>query len=203
MRFRFFRSEKIPVPAAKTGDEPVGIDAEGKRVEPLIDARRLSALALRRELLNWRDDAHTDITLATATLHIELMKRIDERLEEKGLIGRLFMELFADPANKLLLKKTIQRIAKPMHACLSRLEASLAVLAEKSVYRPPMQSAFGRKRLETMDVFLSKLQVKSSARDEIAHALKGWLLGPDGLAAELREQATHMCNQLIQESQKC
>ena len=202
MRFRLFRSTEPPTPAAQSEGNPVGADIKEQRIEPLINAHHLSALALRRELLDWRDDAHVDITHATAALHAELIKCVDERLTEKGLIGRLFMELFADPANKLLLKETIQRITKPTHACLDRLEASLTTFAQKSAHHPPLQPTFDRKRLETMDVFLSGLKVKSSARDEIAHALKGWLLGPEGLAAELREQATRKSNQLIQESRK-
>ena len=202
MRFRFFRSTETTAPTAKTGGDPILADVEEKRVEPLIDAHHLSALALRRELLDWRDDAHTDITYAMETLHHKLMKCVDKKLEEKGLIGRLFTELFADPANKLLLKETIQQIAKPTDACLGRLEAALAVIIKKGAYLRPLQLSFDRKHLETMDVFLSKLQVKSSARDEIANTLKVWLLGPSGLAAELRDQATHMTNQLMQESQK-
>ncbi|QXL84639.1 hypothetical protein [Comamonas sp. NLF-1-9] len=202
MRFRLFRSKEAPAPAAQPGVDPVGANAKEERIEPLINAHHLSTLALRRELLDWRDEAHMDITHAAVTLHAELIKCVDKRLNEKGLIGRLFMELFADPANKLLLKGTIQRITKPMHACLDRLEASLAMLAQKSAHRLPLQPTFDRKRLETMDFFLSGLKVKSSARDEIAHALKGWLLEPGGLAAELRDQATRMSDQLMQESKK-
>ena len=202
MRFRFFRSTEIPVPAAKTGDDPVLADVEGKRVEPLIDAHHLSALALRRELLDWRDDAHTDITLTAKALHYELMNYFDKKLEEKGLIGRMLKELFAGPASKILRKETIQRIENPMHPCLYRLEATLAMIIKKGAHRRPLQLSFDRKRLETMDVFLSKLQIKSSARDDVAKKLNDWLLGPGGLAAELRDQATRMSNQLMQKSQK-
>lgn len=165
-------------------------------VEPLTDPDALSSLAFRREVLDWRDTAHADITQTLINLHQQFGVHIDRRIEELGLLDRLF----GDAADKALQYEFILRIEKPLRALLYRLEAALTSLSQPEVFAQKEPFAFCTKPIAIRRSCLGDLGFSSP---EISDRLQPWILGPDGLAAQFRDQATDIAKRLLQEKQAC
>ena len=168
-------------------------------IASLVDPGHLSFLAFQRQVLDWRDNAHAEITSTMADLCRTFADHIDRKLEGLGLLG----QFFPDPADEVLQHELILRIQEPINACLYRQEAALASITEKEAHTPKGSLSFRRERLITEDTYLSGLKFNSSDRAKIVQKLQAWILGPHGLADEFRDQTTRMADRLIQERHAC
>ncbi len=139
------------MPADQTGTE--------RTVEPLMALSSLHNLAFQRKVLDWRDNAHADMTMTMGTLYRAFIDHIDRRLQHERLLDvGLYGRLFPIPADEAL-------------------------------------------QHELTHTYLHGLKFKPSEREMMVQNLRAWMLGPDGLSANFRNQATHIANQLTQISE--
>jgi len=182
--------------ADEISDPPVAASATEPPMEPLLDIRRLSPLAFQRKVLDWRDEAHVDITLTMTTLHQTFRNHIDRRLKEAGPLGRFF----GRPADEVLQHEFTLRLQQTMNSCLSRLETSLTALAKEQAPTQAGHLHFRKELLIAEHTHLRGLKFKPSEHKTLLRELETWMLGSRGLVAEFRDQATHMAERLTQET---
>lgn len=198
----FFRQEEPAVDGATTEVEqsPPEIAAPTEVIiAPLMDAGTLPALVARRKVLDWRDNAHVDIARTLKGLLGGLTAEIDRQLDSMGL----FDSLFAQPAYEALRVEIVLRIEKPMCQYLQRQQAELRALATSMASGLKKPLAFSTFTLTAGPDGLVGLDFKPSEREAIVNDLRDWMLGPFGVAADLRNQASTMANTVMREVQTC
>lgn len=184
-------TEKEKTPRSAAPAEPA--------VEPLLKPERLAYLAFQRTVLDWRDNAHAEILSAMVTLHREFTRYIHYQLDDMGV----FRGWFADPADEVLAPEFAQQIQAPMSACLRRQEAALNAIAAKEASGQENLVHFRTVELATGCACLTGLDFKPSAHKAMIEKLHAKLLGTNGIAPDLCNQATHLATQMIQERHAC
>lgn len=81
---------KVP----EAGQAPV----DTEQIKSLVVPGNVEYLAFRREVLDWRDNFHTHVTLTSISLHEEFVQWIDAKLDEVGFIRQLITK----PASEVL-----------------------------------------------------------------------------------------------------
>lgn len=168
-------------------------------VKPMTNPDVLVSLAFQRRVLDWRDNAHADITRSMTNLCQAFSSHVDSTLGKAGLLD----DLFSDTADKALLHEFIRQVEEPMHAHLDQQETALTSLVKQEMPAYKESVAFRKRRLgaEAFCSYFCDLRFKTSERENIIRRLEIWMLGSDGLAAEFRKQATQMADKLIKERQ--
>lgn len=182
------------MPTAKSPAAPVP-----EPLPPLVDTGKLDDLIFRREVLDWRDNFHAQVTLTTLALHKKFIKRIDAELNEVGF----FRQLITRPAREVLQLPFIREVKFPLNSSLKREEEKRAARTDESAGLWKFKISFKKPWPEFECNCLGDIGFKPKNRDAILARIETLLLGDNGIAAGYREQATHIARKLIEEKQPC
>lgn len=168
-------------------------------IESLVDPAKLEYLAFRRQVLDWRDGFHTQVTITLLNLRSQFATHIDEELDKVSI----FRQLFAKPANEVLHDAFIRSLWVPFYSWIKAEESQLGSQAEKWGAGDQRNLAFTIELSDAEKYSLGDTRFKPKNRDQIIGDLETLLLGKEGLAEIYCAQATHLARQLTEEMSLC
>lgn len=163
-------------------------------VESLIDPEKLQLLAFQREVMNWRDNAHANLTLKIIELNNKFIRYIDAELEEVNL----FRRMVSIPADEVLQHKFIREFRMPLIASLHEEETNLAAHEENGLCNKKLKLIFDKNRLKSECACMNGVGFKPSNRLKIIRHMNELIFGEYGLVENFREQVTCMADRLIE-----
>ncbi len=167
--------------------------------DSLVDSRKLDCLAFRREVLDWRDNFHAQVTLTASALHEEFIQLIDAELNEVAF----FRQLIARRASEVLQGPFVREVRVPLYSSLRQEEKKRATLDDKSTSHWQFNFTFKMQWSDSECDCLGDIGFKPTNREVIVSRIETLILGDEGIAATYREQATRLARQLIEEKQPC
>lgn len=168
-------------------------------IPPLVDPSNLFSLAFRREVLDWRDNFHVQVTLMVSALHEKFIHRIDAELNKVGF----FRQLNTRSAREVLQGPFTQEVRVPLYSSLKLEEENRAAEADKTTAQWQFKFSFKMQWPESECDCLGDIKFKPTNRDAIILAIEAMMFGDSGVAAAYRDQATLIARKLIEEKQPC
>lgn len=181
-------------PGPEVGDAPLGLPLEPS-IKSLVDPLKLDRLVFQRDVLTWRDRAHARMHGDLQRLHRTFSAHIDTEMKRTGILEKIF----AKPADEVLREAFAQQITGPLQASLARERDALAAcMATRGGYSSDTDGVLGGGLAETDCAWLQPLAFKPSKHPEITQVIHTWLLGSDGIAAQLHMQITRIADELTE-----
>lgn len=163
-------------------------------VESLVDHNRLSEMAFRREVLDWRDNFHANVTTTISRLQDTF---IEEMHAELGNM-KLFRKLLSRPSDEVLQGSFIRLVRQPLIAALREEEVKLEACVQKWGSFGRADLAFDTRRLSAECISLHDVGFKPSNKSLISMRVQTLMLGPAGVAEHFRDQALHVSRKLLE-----
>lgn len=185
--------DEVSKKQSETGREP-GAPTVAAPVESLVDFKKLPDLAIRREVLDWRDNFHANVTLTVVRLQEIFIQQIFADLENTNL----FRKLVARPSNEILQESFVRMVRLPLIAAIREEETKLNVTAAKLGSFGKADLSFDLSKLDSECASLHDVRFKPSNKELILSRVQTLLLGPAGLAEQLRDQGVHFSRKLLE-----
>jgi hypothetical protein len=179
------------------GLESVAPTAAGVVVESLVDFNKLPNMAFRREILDWRDNFHADVTITISRLQESFVQQVRDELGDTSL----FRKLITRPTDEVLQDIFIRIVRWPLVTILRKEEAKLNASAEKWDLIGKVNLVFDIRRLNAECAILHDLGFKPSNKNLILSRIQTLMLGPAGLAEHFRDQGLHLSRKLLEEKE--
>lgn len=183
----------------KVPEEAGPTPADTEQIKSLVDPGNVEYLAFRREVLDWRDNFHTHVTLTSFSLYEEFVQWIDKKLDEVGFIRQIITK----PASEVLQGQFIRAVRVPLYSSLIREEEKRAAMSDVLGSRWQFNFRFKMQWPDSECDCLRDIGFKRANRKAIHSKIEALVLGENGVAAGYREQATHIARRLIEEKQAC
>lgn len=180
-----------------TAESPASED--GERIDSLVDPGKLDYLAFRREVLDWRDEFHAQVTQRVSNLHDAFIQRIDSELDEVGF----FRQLITKSASEVLQGAFIREVRVPLFSSLRQEEEKLAAHAGKWTLPGQLNFTFKKDWSNSECDCVGDIGFKPTNREAIHTRIKSLMLGDIGIAETYCSQATRLARQLIEEKPSC
>ncbi|MBL8328391.1 MAG: hypothetical protein JNJ71_06035 [Rubrivivax sp.] len=182
-------------PTSQSADD----SPDAKPAQPLeavaseVDPQQIARLRFRREVLDWRDEFHFNVTESACQAHNCLTERVDRELADIGIWRRLLTK----PSNEVLETHIWVCVRSPMTRALQQEVAALRqrlktwfpendVSADISLMWPKLE----------WDTRLS-LKFHSDNRLRILAVLRELTLGNNGIADRHRRWATEYASKIL------
>ena len=166
-------------------------------VKSLVDFDKLPFLAYRREVLDWRDTFHANVTMTVTKSLDAFVRDMDEELAEVSL----FRSVFTRPADEVLESSFRRDIRLPLIKALRQEEARLSVSAQIWANFVSADLAIDTRRLNPGCASLHGIAFKAANRNLIKSRIQDLLLGPGGIAEDFREQGLQIARRLLENTQ--
>jgi hypothetical protein len=166
-------------------------------VESLVDLDKLPYLAYRREVLDWRDTFHAKVTITVTKSLDSFVRHMDEELAEVSL----FRSVFTRPADEVLESNFRRDIRMPLINVLQQEKAGLSAAAQKWANFASVDLAIDTSSLNPGCASLYGIGFKPANRNLIKSRMQDLLLGPAGIAEDLRDQGSHISRKLLENTQ--
>jgi hypothetical protein len=197
----FLPGREAPVEAltlkGRVSADSIAATAPDSTVESLVDFKKLPDMAFRRDVLDWRDNFHANITSTLVTLHDRFIRLVDNKLDNTNL----FRKLITRPADEVLQDDFVLDIRMPLIMALRKEEEKLTACAQKWGLIGEIDFSFDTHRLRAECVSLNDIGFKQSNRSLIVSRMQNLMLGPLGIAENLCEQGLHMSRKLMENKQ--
>ncbi|MBS7780082.1 hypothetical protein [Acidovorax sp. CCYZU-2555] len=178
----------------ESGSETVAGTLADTPVESLVDFNKLPDLAFRREVLDWRDNFHANVTLTVARLEELFIEQMHAELGNTSL----FRKVIARPSDEILQDSFVRLVRVPLIAVLRQEEAKLKASAQKWALLGKVDLAFDLRRLNAECATLHDLGFKTSKRNLILSRIQTLMLGSAGIAEHFRDQGQHLSGKLME-----
>lgn len=163
-------------------------------VESLVDVNKLPDIAFRREVLDWRDNFHANVTITLSRLHVIFVQHVCAEIGNTSL----FRTLITRPTDEVLQDSFERIVRSPLIATLREEEVKLKVCAQKWGFFGNSDLTFDIGRLNAECLSLHDVGFKPSNKDLIVSRLQALILGPAGLAEHYRDQALHLARKILE-----
>lgn len=178
----------------EAGCEPVAPTSARMPVESLVDFNKLPDLAFRREVLDWRDNFHADVTITVARLQDTFIQQIHAGLGNTNL----FRQLFARASDEILHDSFVRIVRLPLIVALRKEEAKLNTIAQKWSLFSKVDLVFDIRRLNAECASLHDVGFKPSNQNLILARIQTLMLEPAGVAEHFRDQGLHLSRKLLE-----
>jgi hypothetical protein len=196
-------------PGDETGDEAVDfrgtttaldvLSPSEPPIESLVDFGKLPDMAFRREVLDWRDNFHANVTNIITELQKAFVHQMDSELGDTSV----FRKLITRPANEVLQDSFVRIVRMPLITALRKEEANLSACAQKWALFGKADLAIDIRMLNSECASLHDIGFKPSNRSLIESRIQALLLGPEGLAKHFRDQGLHLSRKLMEAKESC
>lgn len=187
-------AETVPQPSSEVEPSLAADILALPPVEPLVDSSKLPDLALRREVLDWRDDFHAEMTSAVAGLQDAFIQLIDAELARANLLRKVLPRA----AHEVLQDGFVRIVRLPLIAALRQQEATLNAMAGRWALFGQVDLAFDVRTLEAECASLADLGFKHSNRALMLARVEALMLGTGSVAEQFREQGRELCRKLLE-----
>lgn len=177
----------------EAGSQPVPPIPAEMPVESLVDFNKLPDLAFRREVLDWRDNFHADITITAARLQDTFIQQMHTKLDSSNL----FRKLVPRASDEVLQDSFVSIVRLPLIVALHKEESKLKICAEKRALFGKVDLVFDILRLNAECAILHEVGFKPSNRSLISSQIQTLMLGPAGIAEHFRDQGLHLFQTLL------
>lgn len=166
-------------------------------VQSLVDFNKLPNMAFRREILDWRDNFHADVTITISRLQGNFNQHVRDELGNTSL----FRKLITRSTDEVLQDIFIRIVRLPLVTLLRKEEAKLKASAEKWDLIGKVNLVFDLRRLNAECASLHDLGFKPSNKDLILSRIQTLMLGSAGLAQHFCDQGLHLSRKLLEEKE--
>jgi len=160
-----------------------------------VDPRQIEGLRFRREVLDWRDEFHFQVTEAASQASKTLAEQVEHELANMNFLR---LRLFTKPASEVLEGHIEAYIRLPMR---QTTQIQQYALRQRLLTWPPhrQESATMRDMWHKLE-WDNRLALKFTAdnRERILTVLGEMLLGEHGLADRHRQWATQFADQFLE-----
>jgi hypothetical protein len=163
-------------------------------IESLVDFNKLPNMAFRREVLDWRDNFHADVTITVAVLQNTFVQQVYTELGNTSL----FRKMVTRPTDEVLHDHFVRFVRWPLIDVLRKEEAKLNASAEKWALFGKINLAFDIRRLNVECASLHDIAFKPSNKNLILSQIQTLMLGSAGLAEHFRDQGLHLSRKLVE-----
>lgn len=196
-------------PGAKPEDESIHLLAAAEApeaaglaelpVESLVDIQKLPYMAFRREVLDWRDNFHANVTNTITRLQDSFIREMDVELGNTNM----FRKLITRPASEVLQDGFVRMVRMPLITALRKEEAALNAYAQKWALFGKVDLEIDIRVLNSECDGLKHIGFKPSNRDLLVSRIQALLLGPGGTEEYFREQGLHISRKLLEAKAPC
>lgn len=172
---------------------PATVLAEPTPVESLVDEKKLSMLAFRRDALDWRDNFHVNLLSSLRTSHDAFVQQVQVDLANTSL----FRVLIARESDQVLQDSFTRLVRLPLMTALRDEEAKLEICAVKWGVYGKADLTFDVSALDAECASLRDIGFKPSNRDQILSRCHDLILGPVGLMTVFGDQGLRLSRKLI------
>lgn len=187
-------TEGMQPPDLKTLTAPP--NGSASEVVSEVDPRQLEALRLRREVLDWRDEFHFQVTETACQARKALAGQVEHELANMNFLRH---RLFTKPASEVLKSHIESRVQSPMRSTTQREQAALR---QRLVAWAPHRRETASIQVEWLKLeWDARLALKFTAKNRmlILTVLDELILGESGLADRHRQWATQYASQILEE----
>lgn len=198
----FFPSSDKKAESAEQGgatskdSKTTGTDPTGTTIESLVDESKLTGMAFRRDVLDWRDNFHANLMIDLSSLHDAFAQQVLVELANTSL----FRKLVTRESDQVLQDSFTQLVRLPLIATLRNEEAKLNTCAIKWGVFGKADLTFDVAALGTECASLQGIGFKPSNKDQILSRCQELILGPAGLAIVFRDQGLQLSRKLMDTS---
>ncbi len=192
--FRADDSDRVSKELNEVGYEPIAPDSVQKPVESLVDFNKLLDLNFRREVLDWRDNFHAEVTITIARLRDMFIQQIHTELGKTSL----FRKLVARASDEILQDSFVRIVREPLIEILRKEESKLNASAAKWNLFDKVDLVFDIRRLNAECASLHDVSFKPSNKNLIESRIQALLLEPAGIAEHFRDQGVHLSRKLLE-----
>lgn len=175
-------------------EQSVAVTPADTPVESLVDLNKLPDMAFRREVLDWRDNFHANVTTTVSRLQGTFVDQIHIELGSTSL----YRKLITRPTDGVLQDLFVSIVRLPLIMAVRQEEAKLNACAKKWELFGKADLVFDVRRLNAECVSLHDVGFKPSNKNLILLRLHTLMLGPAGVAEHFRDQALHLSRILLE-----
>lgn len=163
-------------------------------IESLVDVSKLPDMTFKREVLDWRDNFHSNLMITLTRLHDSFAQQVQDELTDTSL----FRKLVSRKSDEVLQDSFIRLVRWPLITAIRKEDIKLNACARK-------WGVFGKADLE-FDISalshectrsLNDIAFKPSNKDLILSCSQELILGPAGLVAIFRDQGLQLSRKLM------
>jgi hypothetical protein len=182
-------TDDVPPPGLKTQSAPE------PEIASEVDIRQIEGLRFRREVLDWRDEFHFQVTETASQAMKTLSEQVDHELANMNFIR---LRLFKKPASEVLEGHIEFCVRSPMTRVTQFEQAALR--RRLLVWLPHRQASPSIRVMWPKLEWDTGLALKFTAdnRQQILTVLRELTLGEDGLADRHRQWATQYASHLLE-----
>jgi hypothetical protein len=162
-------------------------------IESLVDVRRLPDMAFKREVLDWRDNFHTNLMITLSRLHDSFAQQVQVELADTSL----FRKLVSRKSDEVLQDSFIRLVRWPLITAIRKEDVKLNACTKKWGVFGKADLAFDISALSHECTSLHHIPFKPSNKDLILSSSQELILGPAGLAAYFRDQGVQLSRKLM------
>ena len=181
--------DELPEPEPKALTEPI------PKIVSEVDPRQIEVLRSRREVLDWRDAFHFEVTETASQAQKALAERVEYELSSLGFFR---LRLFTKPASEVLERHIASCVQSAMRQTLDIEQAALRqrLLTWGLQRQEPASLSTMWPKLE-WDTRLA-LPFTADHREQILTLLYEMMLGENGIADRHRQWATQYAGQILE-----
>jgi hypothetical protein len=160
-----------------------------------VDPRQIEGLRFRREVLDWRDDFHFQVTETASRARKSLAEQVEHELANMNILRR---RLFTKPASEVLEHHIESCVRSPMRRTTHIEQAALR--QRQLTWLPHHQESVSIWVIWPKLEWDTRLALKFTAnnRERILSVLGEMILGENGVADRHRQWATQHAGQILE-----
>ena len=162
-------------------------------IESLVDVRRLPDMAFKREVLDWRDNFHSNLMITLSRLHDSFAQQVQVELADTSL----FRKLVSLKSDEVLQDSFIRLVRWPLITAIRKEDVKLNACTKKWGVFGKADLAFDISALSHECTSLHHIPFKPSNKDLILSSSQELILGPAGLATVFRDQGLQLSRKLM------
>lgn len=168
-------------------------------IESLVDLGKLPDMAFKREVLDWRDNFHVNVTKIITELQSAFIHQMDSELGDISV----FRKLITRPANEVLQDSFVRIVRMPLITALRKEEANLNACAQKWALFGRADLAIDMRMMNSECASLHDIGFKPVNRSLMELRIQSLLSGPEGLAKHFRDQGLQLSKELMEAKESC
>lgn len=160
-----------------------------------VDPRKIDDLRFRREVLDWRDEFHFQVTETASRARKKLAEQVEYELTNMNFLR---LRLFTTPASEVLEEHIESCVRLPMRRTTQIEQAALRL--RLPTWLPDRQESANIRVMWPKLEWDTRLALKFTAtnRERILTVLGEMILGENGLADSHRQWATQYAGQILE-----
>ena len=186
-------ADGVPSPDFKTLTEPP--KEPDPEVVSEVDPRQIEGLRFRREVLDWRDEFHFQVTETASRARKSLAEQVEHEFAKMNFLR---LRLFTKPASEVIERHIESCVRSPMRRTTHIEQAALR--QRLLTWLPHHQESVSIWVMWPKHEWDTRLALKFTAnnREPIHLVLGEMILGENGLAHSHRQCATQHASQILE-----